>query len=136
MKPDLIAYAPRGLSREEAAPADDSPITLAEAAAGFFGGRVTAASLRAESRRGRLRVFRVGNKDFTTVADLQQMMEQCRVVPPARASISILSASNGPSETEIASSARAAALETAAMLNPRSRSISAGSTHRNQAVTR
>lgn len=49
---------------------DDAPITLAEAASGFFNNKLTPASLRAESRRGSLKIYRIGRQEFTTIADL------------------------------------------------------------------
>ena len=49
-------------------------LTLQEACDQFFGGKVTPASLRAEARRGRLHISRVGRVDFVSVAAIQEMM--------------------------------------------------------------
>jgi|HubBroStandDraft_6_1064221.scaffolds.fasta_scaffold1161370_2 hypothetical protein len=103
---------------------DDQPITLAEAAADFFGGRLSASSLRAEARRGNLVVFRIGRTDFTTVRNLRDMTDKCRVVPPARVFTLTKDEAHGRLETERVSSARAAALEAVAMLRNASRNTS------------
>jgi len=93
----------------------DLPITLQEAAETFFRGRIKVATLRAERDRGNLRTFKVGRQEFTTNAFIREMIE-CRVARQAQDSGSTRSASNGLSETDRASSAQAAALETARML--------------------
>lgn len=64
---------------------DSTPMRLADAArVAFPDGSMTAAGLRTEARRGRLAIMRVAGKDYTTLADLRDMMQQCRVTPKAR----------------------------------------------------
>jgi hypothetical protein len=84
---------------------DNDPITLAEACEIVFKNKVTPATLRAEHRRGRLDIFRVGKRDFVYLRDVRAMVERCRVEDPRRDFISIRNANNGLSETERASSA-------------------------------
>ncbi|MEJ2125791.1 MAG: hypothetical protein P8Y47_13585 [Alphaproteobacteria bacterium] len=51
---------------------------LSVAAKMFFpGGGITANSLRAEARAGRLEIIRIANKDFVTKDALLKMMENC-----------------------------------------------------------
>lgn len=40
---------------------------------------MTASGLRREAKRGRLRIWRVAGKDFTTLNAINRMMELCRV---------------------------------------------------------
>jgi hypothetical protein len=54
------------------------PIRLAEAAATYG---LTVGALRAESRRGKLTIWRVAGKDFTSQAEIERMFELCRVNP-------------------------------------------------------
>jgi hypothetical protein len=91
---------------------ENDPITLAEACSGFFGGKITVATLRAERDRGTLTVFRIGKRDFTTIMHLREMMQRCRVEIPGSISIQ---PNKGLSKTEVESAAKAA-LETVMML--------------------
>jgi hypothetical protein len=79
---------------------DDMPITLAQAAE-IFG--IGVATLRAEANRGRLTVYRIGRQDRTTINDIRQMVELCRVEPKAPASIVTRRAANTSSATVAAS---------------------------------
>ena len=54
-------------------PADDAAIPLRDIPALFPELRFTLSTLRAEAGRGRLRVFRVGRRDYTTPADVRKM---------------------------------------------------------------
>jgi hypothetical protein len=60
---------------------DNNPefITLAEAAKSIPG--ATADTLKRRARQGKLQVYRPGKSLLTTRADLQAMIEACRVVP-------------------------------------------------------
>lgn len=59
---------------------DDMPLRLDVAAElAFPDGSITLSSLRNEARKGRLAVWRVANKDMTTLAEIRRMMERCRV---------------------------------------------------------
>jgi DNA-binding transcriptional MerR regulator len=108
-------------------------ITLADAAQ-HFGFSVS--TLRAEADRGRLTIYRIGRRLYTTPADIKEMVQQCRVDQKARGFISTRSVSNTSSETERASSALAAARETALKLKGSSRNTSVISIGRNRQVRR
>lgn len=62
---------------------DDTPLRLDQAVDIFFyeGSGITVSSLRREHKRGRLQVFTIAGKQFTTLAYLRQMMEACQEVP-------------------------------------------------------
>ena len=61
------------------APADTDPITLKEASELVFKGRVGVSALRTEAQRGKLSIFRIGGRDYTTIRDVREMVEKCRV---------------------------------------------------------
>ena len=70
------------LAKNNAAPQvarmdDERPITLQEACR-LFGDTFTPHTLRAEAKRGRLMIFRLGKRDYVTMADLRQMVRRCR----------------------------------------------------------
>ena len=92
---------------------DNDTITLKDAAKHF---RFSVYTLRVEAERGRLKIYKIGNRYYTTPADVRNMVEQCRVEQKAPASISIRNARSGLSETDRASSALAAAKEIALAL--------------------
>ena len=101
---------------------DDEPLRLEEAASRYG---VTAVSLRAERDRGFLKTFKVGRVEYTNLLYLREMEEEkCRVAQAGRGSGWTRPDSHGPSETERASSARAAALMTAEALKNNSRPTS------------
>ncbi len=104
---------------------DNDTITLADAAKHF---RFSVYTLRAEADRGRLTIYKIGNKFYTTPADIRNMVDQCRVEQKAHDSISTRSARSGLSETERASSALAAANEIALALKGGLRDTSARNT--------
>lgn len=67
----------------------DTLLRLAEAARlAFPDGSMTESGLRRERDRGRLTVWRVANKEYTTLSAIRGMLDQCRVTPspPACAS--------------------------------------------------
>lgn len=97
---------------------DDDTITLKDAAS-HFGFSVW--TLRSEAERGRLTIYKIGKRYYTTPADVKEMVRLCRVDQKAPASTSIRSAINSSSETERASSALAAARESALRLKNSSR---------------
>jgi hypothetical protein len=74
---------------------DDDPITLAEACEIVFKNKVTPATLRAEQVRGRIDIFRIGKRDFTTLRSVRAMVEKCRVEDPRHDFISIRNANSG-----------------------------------------
>src|SRR5690606_32602719 len=59
----------------------DTPLRLADAVRfAFPHGGMTVAGLRKEAGRGRLTVWRIAGKDFTSLAAIEGMKEACRVV--------------------------------------------------------
>lgn len=90
---------------------DDRPITLNEACS-IFRGSLTPATLRAEHERGRLVIFKIGRRYYTTKSDVELMVSKCRDEAKAPGSPSIEPEERGPSETERAQSARAALNQT------------------------
>ena len=57
---------------------DDAAIPLRDVPALFPESRFKLATLRAEASRNRLRVFRVGRRHYTTLADVKEMIRLCR----------------------------------------------------------
>lgn len=112
---------------------DRDPITLKDAA-NHFG--FTVNTLRAEAGRGRLTIYRIGKRDYTTPADIREMVNQCRVERKDQGFTLIRSANNGRSETDRASSALAAANESALRLKSASRNTSGINTAPNRQVRR
>ncbi len=104
---------------------DHDTITLRDAA-GHFG--YTVSTLRAEADRGRLTIYKIGKRYYTTPADIREMVQKCRVEQKARDFTLIRSADSGSSETEAVSSALERARETALKLKSTSRNISGTST--------
>jgi hypothetical protein len=67
----------------------DTQLCLDEAARlAFPDGTVSARTLRAESARGKLVIFRIGKKFYTTLAEIDRMLEKCPALPKAHISIS------------------------------------------------
>ncbi len=70
---------------DRAAIRDDDPLRLDIAARlAFPDGSMTVAVLRRERDAGRLAVERIGNRDYTTIAAIKEMREQCRLAPNPR----------------------------------------------------
>jgi len=103
----------------------DSDIITLKDAAKHFGLSVYA--LRKEAGDGRLTIYKVGKRYYTTPGDVKEMVKLCRVEQKAPDSISIRNARNSPSETERLSSAQAAANEIAQRLKSSSRTTLGGS---------
>ena len=110
---------------------DHDTITLKDAASHFG---YTVSTLRAEADRGRLTIYKIGKKYYTTPADIREMVQKCRVDQKARDFTSIRSANSGLSETERSASALARAKETVAKLKGSSHGTSAISISRNHRV--
>jgi len=53
-------------------PAEDDPITLADACDMVFHNRIKISTLRREAERGNLVTYRVGRRDFTTLRDVRR----------------------------------------------------------------
>ncbi len=104
---------------------DDAPLTLQEACARYFRGAIGPATLRAEARRGRLALMRIGRTDFVTPAAMREMMEKCRVPQKEPAFGSTPPKELGSSGTEDRSfDAQAAARASANALKKRSATTS------------
>jgi hypothetical protein len=94
----------------------DAPLRLAIAAElAFPDGSMKAKGLRKEAERGRLAIFRIANKDYTTLRAIDEMTEACRVSPKVPVSGSAERAETagrssrgvpGSSSTELGRSAR------------------------------
>lgn len=68
---------------------NDAPLRLDDAVTKAFPhGGMTAAGLRREAARGRLSIWRIANKDFTSLSAIREMLEKCRVdcSPPSSSS--------------------------------------------------
>ena len=77
----------------------DAPLRLSVAAKlAFPDGSMTASGLRREAARGRLRIERIANKDFVTLAEINRMRELCRLSTKEHGS------TNGRHDTETANS--------------------------------
>jgi hypothetical protein len=114
----------------------DTPIRLAVAARHAFpDGTMTASGLRREAQRGRLVIERIAGKDYTTLANINRMREQCRLtqdrtfISDARDSTRRgATRQSGSSRTEAISEARAALRTILKGPNAPSPSISPAST--------
>jgi hypothetical protein len=95
---------------------DDEPMTLDDACREFPQARLTPYTLRAEAGRGRLDIFRMGRRDYTTAASMRGMFQKCQDAARLRASTSTESETSGLSETDRVSSAQAALSQTVAAL--------------------
>src|SRR5689334_10594583 len=98
---------------------DSDTITLKDAAQ-HFGFSVY--TLRTEAVRGRLVIYKIGKRYYTTPADVKEMVNQCRVEQKGRDFTLIRGGNSSLSETDRRSSALAAANETALRLKNSSRS--------------
>jgi hypothetical protein len=64
---------------------DDTPLRLARAAAiAFPDGSMSASGLLVEADRGRLRICRIAGKDYTILANIRRMIDQCPRDPKVR----------------------------------------------------
>lgn len=108
---------------------DDDTVTLKDASQ-HFGFSVY--TLRTEADRGRLAIYKIGKRYYTTPADIKEMVRQCRVDQKAQGFTLIRTERSGSSETERASSALAAANETALRLKNSSRNTLGKSIARNR----
>lgn len=79
---------------------DNDPITLKDAASHFG---FTVWTLRAEADRGRLAIYKIGKRFYTTPGDVKLMVQACRVEPKAPGYTAIRRAASTSSETARAS---------------------------------
>jgi hypothetical protein len=114
-------------------PADDDPITLADACELVFHNRIKVPTLRREAERGNLVTYRVGRRGFTTLRDVREMLQRCRAADPHQGSTSTQVAASGLSATDKSSSALVALNQTVAALKSSSPNTSLESTNRNGA---
>ena len=87
---------------------DEVPITLEAACKLWPEARLTISTLRAEAGRGRLDIFRLGKRDYTTPQAMREMVRKCQEEGRLRASTSIRRDGNGSSRTVEPESALAA----------------------------
>lgn len=96
-----------GYPHDSSPPDADAPLRLSLAAKlAFPDGSMTASGLRREAARGRLRIERIANKDFVTLAEIKRMRELCRVppsdqfpqIPPTNPSASVPDAAVSPQD--------------------------------------
>jgi len=73
----------------------DDPITLKEACNLFPRAHLTPSALRAERDRGRLNIFRLGRRHYTTEADMRAMVKSSKESSRRRVSTSTTNADNG-----------------------------------------
>ena len=106
---------------------DERPLTLKEAGDLY---RLKVSTLRAEAARGRLDIFRLGKRDYTTLESLRSMVRKCQEEGRRRASTSTQGGDSGLSATEQASSAQAALKQTVTALKQGLPRISDRSTSR------
>lgn len=67
----------RAVAREDGLQDVSDPdvyLTLQDACDRFFGGKITPISLRAEAKRGRLHITRVGRTDFVSHSAIRELM--------------------------------------------------------------
>ena len=114
---------------------EDDPIPLAEACKVFPQARLTVSTLRAEAARGRLIIFPIGKRHYTTLRSMREMVRRCRDEPRGLASTLIRSESSGLSETDRISSAQERAKESAARLIRPSPSTSLSNTGQSHPVS-
>jgi hypothetical protein len=111
----------------------DTPITLKDAAQHFG---FTVLTLRAEADRGRLTIYKIGRRYYTTPKDIRDMVGKCRVERRVRGSISTPRDSNGLSGTAHISAAQDALKRMLSGRKNSSRNTSAGNTSRKLQVVR
>ena len=105
---------------------------------GFPQGGMGVSGLRREAGRGNLKIYKMANKDFTTLRDINDMREKCRAIPKEPASglspkretrqASSQGTQHGSFETERKKSALDALRQTARGLSKPSRNTSTENT--------
>ena len=110
---------------------DDDPIALATAAADFG---VPKGVLKANGVAGKLRIYKLGTRYYTTPNAVREWVESCLVEAKAPGSTSTRLARSGSSATDRASSVLAAARATVEKLKTSSRNTSGRSTAQSRQV--
>jgi hypothetical protein len=114
---------------------DDDPITLADACRIFPESKLTVSTLRTEAARGRLSVFRIGRRDYTSRRLMLEMVRRCQDEDHRR-DFTSMKGNSGLSEMDRSKSALAALNQTAQALRKGSLNTSATSTSRNAVAHR
>ena len=76
-------------------PNEDQNIPLGEACEIVFGGRCGVATLKSEARKGRLKLYKIGRRYYTTLKAVREMVNQGRLLPKE---VSAAAAEPAPSE--------------------------------------
>jgi hypothetical protein len=85
-----------------------TPIRLATAAElAFPDGSMTVSGLRSEARKGKLVTWRVAGKDYTTMGEIDDMLERCRT--PSKLIETLSSSPKSSDKSEAGKIAQAAA---------------------------
>ena len=84
---------------------EDDPLPLREACNLYPQARLTVSTLRAEHGRGRLAIFRLGKRDYTTPRSMREMVRRCQDDASRPASTLTAPGSNGLSAMDNATSA-------------------------------
>ena len=98
----------RGISGRPMTDAHDTPITLEAACKLWPEAKLTISTLRAEAGRGRLDIFRLGRRDYTTAQAMREMVNRCQEEGRLRGSTSTRQDANGLSRMAGPESALAA----------------------------
>src|SRR4051794_17241907 len=106
------------------------------ARAAFPDGSIKATGLRREAAAGRLAIYRIAGKDFTTLADIEGMKKQCRVQAKGRISTTTNSGACCTSETDNSNAAIASMKQTARLLKDHLQNTSSENTIRKKHLTK
>jgi hypothetical protein len=106
------------------------------ARAAFPDGSIKANGLRREAAAGHLAIYRIAGKDFTTLADIQEMKKQCRVQAKGRTSTTTNSGACCTSETDNSNAAIASMKQTARVLKESLQNTSSKNTTRKKHSTK
>jgi|HubBroStandDraft_6_1064221.scaffolds.fasta_scaffold425952_2 hypothetical protein len=114
----------------------DEPIPLDTACSIYPRARLTVSTLRREADRGRLDIFKLGRRQYTTARAMAEMVRKCQDADRRPDSTSTRPETNGLSETDYLTSARAALDQSVRALksglpriSPQSTRRSAGQSH-------
>lgn len=114
----------------------DCPITLDEACRLYPGTKFTVSTLKAAADSGKLLVFRLGKRSYTTPAAMNEWVRLCQDESRRQGFTSIRNEGSGLSETDRVSSAQAALRASVGKLKSNSPSISGANTNRRAGLTR
>lgn len=109
---------------------DDEPIPLIDACRLFPQAKLKVWTLRAAAANGRLEIFRLGRRDYTTPKSMRDWVRKCQDDARRHVSTSTEAETSGLSETDQASSAQAALSQTVEKLKKSLLPISEKNTNR------